>query len=113
MPLRLERRIMRWVAPRVMTGSDAMVLESRYFYPTETPPVKESFGGQKVLRRNEAPTTNAQSTGLALSGQGKPQNPRELSTTLVPARRICRPLRLDHRHEQDPGGKEHFRSNLQ
>ena len=41
-PLRLERRIMRWVAPRV-TDSDAMVLESRYFYPTKTPPVKEGF----------------------------------------------------------------------
>ncbi len=76
-------------------------------------PLRKDFGGQKVLRRNEAPTTNAQSTGLALSGQGKPQHPRELSTTIVPARRICRPFRLDHRHEQDPGGKELFRSNPQ
>ena len=71
--------------------------------------MKEGLGGQKVLRRNEAPTTNAQSTGLALSDQGKPLHPRELNTTTVPARRICRPFRLDHRHEQDPGGKEHFR----
>ena len=75
--------------------------------------MKEDFGGQKVLRRNEAPTTNAQSTGLALSGQGKPQHPRELNTTLVPARRICRPFRLDHSHEQDPGGKEHFRCSTE
>ena len=73
--------------------------------------MKESFGGQKVLRRNEASTTSAQSTGLALSGQGKPQHPRELSTTIVPARRICRPFRLDHRRERNPGGKELFRSN--